>query len=132
MITEGGTIKLICEDSGETTGNTNTFLWSHDGQLLTNNTNILLFKNADPVVAGKYTCLVKNIAGEDFDVLEIIVTCEYVRVFCKVMLKMLSIFYYNGFRKIICSVTIEETSEARIQLISREKCYFAFCKFSLN
>lgn len=79
-ITEGGTVKLICEDNGETNKNNNTFLWSHDGQWLKNITNILLFENADPIVAGKYTCLVRNIAGEDFDVLEIIVTCEYGRV----------------------------------------------------
>ncbi|CAC5424099.1 HMCN [Mytilus coruscus] len=73
-ITKGGTIRLLCEDNRENNENINSFSWSHDGQLLPNNTNLLLFENADPVVAGEYTCLARNIAGEDFDVLEIIVT----------------------------------------------------------
>ncbi|CAC5424089.1 HMCN [Mytilus coruscus] len=73
-ITKGGTIKLLCEENGENNDHTNSFSWSHDGQLLPNNTNFLLFENADPVVAGEYICLARNIAGEDCDFLEIIVT----------------------------------------------------------
>lgn len=76
VIRKGQSLHLICQDESDVIGNITLFSWTHNGQILPNYTNSLLFRNADAEVAGEYKCNASNEAGEDYDSIKVIVTCK--------------------------------------------------------
>lgn len=80
MVKKGQAIRVRCDDESGNNESINSFVWKHDGKLLQKNTNILFFQNADPDVAGNYSCTVKNVAGAASALFSIIIICEYLKL----------------------------------------------------
>lgn len=76
MVRKGQNITLLCQEESLNVKIINRFSWLQNGRLLNNNINKLQIVRADSDVTGVYLCNVKNIAGEDFDVVKVTVTCE--------------------------------------------------------
>ncbi|CAC5424086.1 unnamed protein product [Mytilus coruscus] len=73
-VRKGHNITLFCQDGCANDEVTNNFSWTQNGRLINNNTNMLQFIRAHSYVTGEYICIVKNIAGENFDVVNVTVT----------------------------------------------------------
>ncbi|XP_052063840.1 hemicentin-1-like [Mytilus californianus] len=73
-VQKGHGITLVCQDESGNDEIINSFSWNQHGRLLNNNTKTLQIVRADSDVTGEYTCTVKNIAGEDCDVVNVTVT----------------------------------------------------------
>lgn len=75
-VRKGHNITLFCQDKSGNDEIVNSFSWNQHGRLLKNNTSTLQIVRADSDVNGAYLCKVKNIAGEDFNVVTVTVVCE--------------------------------------------------------
>ncbi|XP_063448091.1 hemicentin-1-like [Mytilus trossulus] len=74
-VKKGHTITLSCQEKSGKNGTIDSFFWSHDGKLLSNNSQ-LQFTRTKIADAGMYKCTARNRAGEDSGDIEITVTCE--------------------------------------------------------
>lgn len=73
---------LICMENTNTSGDVEMFTWFYNGNVLQNNTNMMVFNKTDPVMSGLYTCAAMNEAGKDSDAVFITVTCKYKYILC--------------------------------------------------
>ncbi|VDI33012.1 Hypothetical predicted protein [Mytilus galloprovincialis] len=72
-VRKGHNITLLCQDKSGNGEMINNFVWNQPGRLLNTNTSTLQIVRAQSDVTGEYICLVKNVAGEDIDVVNVTV-----------------------------------------------------------
>lgn len=76
QIEKGHRLELICLNRCYHGRSIEKFSWTHNGKILPNKSNSLLFKNAEAEIAGEYSCNVNNGAADDSDSINVTVTCE--------------------------------------------------------
>lgn len=75
-VKKGDEIIIQCLPDSDYNEAIDSFIWSHDGQVLPITTKKIQFEMVKIKDAGKYICTVKNRAGEDSSDITVIVTCE--------------------------------------------------------
>ncbi|VDI23455.1 Hypothetical predicted protein, partial [Mytilus galloprovincialis] len=75
-VRKGNHIGLICQVASDKYGTIEHVLWTHNGQVLQNNTLRLNFQNAGSDIAGVYICTAENKVGKNLASLIVTITCK--------------------------------------------------------